>query len=248
MTALGPSKLTVRIIRRTLGDHFLDFMNVNNPNGFEQDVDREIDDTTLSGAVMLTALLDYVTVKRANQQVKLIRNLSKRVIKVSQAYDILGTAFGYENWGEAKAAAVDGIVTNRRLLEAQRSNVAQLAHGTVVEGIDLRQYAAKGLPLPEGYVLMENPAGIQKAWESWYELRDKLARVRIADSREMDNFLLQRIVNTRPGLVVAFQWRGQLVYASYRLLKALAYWRKKHPTKISNGLALYEERFGAHHE
>jgi hypothetical protein len=235
MSGLHPPKLTVRIIKRRLGDHFLDFMNFHNPNGFMPDEDAEIKPTTLSGIVMLTALEEAIPVKRARRISRTITNFSLRKIKLTKAREIVAIALGYKCWSYACAAMVEEIIPNKRLQEASVRDVARIAHGQIYEGINLYVYAQRQEPLPEGFEVADS-INVHLSWVRWHEVRQMLVPIKPRIVRAMDEYVHTRMANVKPCLIARFEYEGKLVYVPWTLLTSMNHWRNKHALKIENAL------------
>lgn len=235
MSNLTPPKLTVRIIKRTLGDHFLDFMNANNPHGFQQDEDKEIDEATLSGLLITIAVMPEILQAEARAKAVAITKASGSKIKKTTARVMVAKALGYDSWTEARAARDEQtIIPNRRHIAGRIGQAATDIHSTAKAGLSLEGWT-KDRPLPEGY--HSRPAGAHHA-DSW-TVR-KSGRLGYVQFRELVDLLMggsvaskaagQRILNwlhdsnrnVLPGTTQYWvEYKGEGMYVSNATLRLL---------------------------
>lgn len=233
MSKLAPSKLTVRILKRKLGDHYLDFMNANNPSGFTPDEDAEINDNTLSGVLMLTALTESLTRDEIKSRARKVCNMTGRKIPLLRSYEYVAEALGYRNWSDAVASEVDGKIVNLRLQQASLRDTALVAHGAVKEGFDLRHYAEQRLPLPEGFESISTPEVIERMVKEWQALQERFHHLSPRAESKYRRLLKEHLSNVKPGgLVAAFESEGHLVYLPWSLYNTMKKWRKRYEASV----------------
>lgn len=90
-----PKTITARAVSEKLADHFLMFINANNLNGYLKDKDRVINESTISGILLIVAGSDGLHDLEYRNFAYKIRDLSARAISVCQAYEMLAKALGY---------------------------------------------------------------------------------------------------------------------------------------------------------
>jgi hypothetical protein len=150
MGILKPSKLTVRVIKKKLGDHYLDFMNANNPNGFILEDDREIDETSLAGILITVAITSSIKQFDAREKAKLIYRLSGKRLTESTCRNYVSKALGYKDWTEARASRdKEGVIQNVRFTA---NTVTSDIYTNQKAGINLEKWP-RDKPLPNGYLV-----------------------------------------------------------------------------------------------
>lgn len=90
-----PIQPTVRTVSKNLKEHFILFLNANNLNGYADDPDRVIDDTTIAGILLTVAASEGIHDKVYRNYAFRIRDLSNRAITHCQGYEMLAKALGY---------------------------------------------------------------------------------------------------------------------------------------------------------
>lgn len=109
-----PRTLTANVRVRTLQDHFLAFLDANNPNGFDAEIVAQISDNAIGDLMLLAALKDAMSVSEFKLEAKKLKKLSSGVIGHSHCLALLSRLFGYANWHEALQCVRDGLLDNRR--------------------------------------------------------------------------------------------------------------------------------------
>jgi hypothetical protein len=237
MTMLRPSKLTVRIIKRTLGDHYLDFMNANNPNGYLPDEDKEIDESSLSGVLITTAISPSITVIEGRTKASTIHRLSWNRITKNDARNYVAKALGYHNWAQAKQSAVDGVIGNLRL---SKREAATDIHASAKSGVNFENWPIDK-PLPPGFVAKNVIGGIPQtrhdrvvhtqsvswqparlSYQAFRELVDILVEHNAAAGRRLKNWLFDQNRNVLPGTTLIWaEYKDSGMYIPYNAFRQL---------------------------
>lgn len=195
MPALTPPKLTVRIIKRTLGDHFLDFMNANNPQGFQADEDKEIDETTLSGMLIAVAVMPEIAQTEARERAKLISKASGSKIKKTMARVMVSRALGYGSWTEARAARNEqGIISNLRHVAGQIGKAATDIHSNAKAGVSLDGWT-RDKPLPPGFREGSTPEHHAWGWNDGPDAVERKAQARLKPSERIGYVKFRELVD-----------------------------------------------------
>lgn len=123
-----PVTLTARPRLRSLRDHFVAFLNVNNSEGFAVDVAVHVPNDTIGEVMQLAATLYYVTEKRLKCIAKVIKKKSNGAIIHSTALELVSRVFGYKSWYEARRLMRNGVLPNRR---RDRDRIGEKIFGTL---------------------------------------------------------------------------------------------------------------------
>lgn len=160
MNVLKPSTLTVRVVKRKLGDHYLDFLNFHNPKGFEPEEDAEIRNDTVGGFLVHIAMCDAMTMDELRRAVTQLRNRLPRHVGIgehafhtfhSNANAYIAKAFGYRDWVMlSNAPLVDGKVPNKL---ARGSAGASIFSTDVLHHLNCLTWQ-EGDPLPPNFPLL----------------------------------------------------------------------------------------------
>jgi len=111
-----PKQLTAQQGHRHLREHFLAFLNANNPRGFTPDEVSSIGEDTIVDLLLLVAQSGAVPEKGFKGYATRIKKASNGVICHGRALELVARAFGYPGWNEVKHChiASDGWIQNRR--------------------------------------------------------------------------------------------------------------------------------------
>jgi hypothetical protein len=114
--AAGPKQYTVDARASTLHEHFMSFLNANNPCGFAADDISEVDPDTIGGLMLLVSTRDEISERDFKLAAKTVRVRTNRLITHSRALEILSSLFGYTDWHDARRNMVRnrGVLVNRR--------------------------------------------------------------------------------------------------------------------------------------
>lgn len=111
-----PKRLTAQQRHRHLHEHFLAFLNANNPTGFTAEEVSSIGGDTIVDLLLRVAQSGPVPEKSFKDYATRIKKASNGVIRHSRALDLVARAFGYPGWQEVKHCHIDsyGWIPNRR--------------------------------------------------------------------------------------------------------------------------------------
>ena len=110
----APRMLTANVAVRTLQDHFLAFLDANNPTGFDAEIVAQISDHAIGDLMLLAALKDSVSVRDFKWEAKKLKKVSSGAIGHSHCLELMARLFGYSNWHEANHCVKGGLLDNRR--------------------------------------------------------------------------------------------------------------------------------------
>jgi hypothetical protein len=217
----------VRIIKRTLGDHFLDFMNANNPKGFLSEEDREIDETTISGILIITAVDPEASLETLKDRARKIYELSKkegkRRIPITHSYNHVAEAFGYRGWDLLKLAASEGAAPN---LRHNKRSLAEDIHSA-----EARIYSLIGIPeggeLPEGFRVRGFSEDQDAVYKDFRQVVDQLVAEGSPIGQAEEAWILHQHSHSPARRVRWVSYKGVGVYASINLLESLRLRTKK---------------------
>ena len=110
----APRLFTANAPVRTLHDHFLAFLDANNPNGFDAEVVAQISDNAIGDLMLLVAVNDSLSVHDFKREAKKLKKLSAGAIGHSHCLELMARLFGYASWHEANCSVKGDHVANRR--------------------------------------------------------------------------------------------------------------------------------------
>ncbi|WP_155835237.1 hypothetical protein [Herbaspirillum sp. RV1423] len=111
----APKLLTARQGTQNLHEHFLAFLNANNPNGFSSEEISSIGETAIVELLQRVAESKLVPEWIFKQFAKEIKRASNGAIIHNRALEIVSRVFGYNSWSEVKHHHIgaDGLIQNR---------------------------------------------------------------------------------------------------------------------------------------
>ncbi|MBK3844508.1 hypothetical protein [Paraburkholderia aspalathi] len=113
--AEDPRSLTARPPVSTLRDHFLSFLNANNPSGFRPEEVVALNAKSIGDLMLFVATNDYLTEKKLKSWANKIKKLSEYTVPHYRALDLIAALFGYQHWHDAhKCLMRDGNIKNLR--------------------------------------------------------------------------------------------------------------------------------------
>jgi hypothetical protein len=166
----APKHPTAEYHSKTLEEHLLAFLNVNNPKGWL--VNISMDD--IVGFLTEISNRDGLSIEQFKKHAIKLRDMTNKKVKLMGAYEVLSRLYGYHRWVDAKAAGVMGndVIKNLRygfevdIIEIQGDQDELLAR--VVGARTLLANAKKDTP-PKRYGKRQ-PALITSA-EEWEGFR-----------------------------------------------------------------------------
>ncbi|HIH2745022.1 TPA: hypothetical protein ACYLN4_000691 [Burkholderia lata] len=110
----APRTVTATVPVRKLLDHFLAFLDANNPDGFDAEIAAQISEDAIGDLMLLAAQTDSLSVSEFKLKAKALNTLSGGTIGHARCLDLMARLFGYKNWQQAKARVRRGLLSNRR--------------------------------------------------------------------------------------------------------------------------------------
>jgi hypothetical protein len=117
----APKQLTARSTSHNLHEHFLAFLNANNPTGFSADefsADEiaPIEADTIVELLVSVSQHDAVSERTFKRLATRLKKTSGGAIKHSRALEIVSRVFGYAHWYQASKMSESGgkVFRNRR--------------------------------------------------------------------------------------------------------------------------------------
>lgn len=100
----GEPQLTARVAVKTLGEHFVAFLNANNLGGYLTEPDRVLSDDRVGDLLILTACCKMINLAEFKRRATRLREISHRAIRPCEAHTLLAKAMGYRNYNNLLAA------------------------------------------------------------------------------------------------------------------------------------------------
>lgn len=108
------NNLTANARAKKLRDKYLQFMSTNNPDGFVDDPDVEVDDSDVAGILINVSRASHITYAEIKEKAATIRTMTNKAIKLGQALHYLALAMGYYTYKGALTEMKDDIIINKR--------------------------------------------------------------------------------------------------------------------------------------